>query len=866
MGEVYRARDTKLGRDVAVKVLPASFAHDATRVTRLQREARLLATLNHPNVAAIHGLEDSDGVVGIVLELVEGQTLAERLTAGAIPMAEALAFARQVIDGLEAAHEKGIVHRDLKPANLKVRADGVVKILDFGVAKAVADNTSAEDAPTLTLNLTRESAIVGTAAYMSPEQARGLAVDKRTDIWAFGCVLYELLTGRRPFTGATITDVLAAIVEHEPDWTALPPSTPASIKRLLRRCLEKDPKRRLRDIGDARIDIDSQEQEASVPYSRSPRIPRRNWILAAAALLMAGAGLGWAAGSLVRRDSTTPSMMLTMETLPDNRTFPPGGFETGSMLALAPGGNRLVYVARQGGEQRLFIRSLDRLDQLSSTVIGETRAREPFFSPDGEWLGYRAGLSLRRVSVRGGLAETIAELPSGTGPSIGISWSSDGSILIGAGRNGLLRVSERGGPIETLVTPTKDRAIWYPQALPGGRTVLYTQGETTPGSGELLLLDVVTRTSKRLRAGTAGRYLPTGHLVFVVDGTLWATAFDIERAEARGTTVPVIKGVRVDSEAGVVQASMTESGALAYLPATSSLERTLVWADPRKETPVGVPSRAYANPRVSPDGTRIAVTVRDGGQDIFVWDVSRNMLRQLTFDPAANATVTWLDNDRLAFSAEVDGWAQVFVQAADGLSAAKQLTSTLPTFPFSASRDGNLLFVREYPSDTGWDIGLLPVRDPATRRTVERTKWLEHNPGLSPDGRWLTYQSNKTGRFEIFVRSFPLSGAGEIQITSQGGTRPVWSRDGKTLFFWNESDDSTSLYGIKVNAGPPATWGAPTVAIKGSYVSAGNDTSYDVFGERFLLMKNVVPDGTMPRHEIVIAQNWFAELARLAPR
>jgi Tol biopolymer transport system component len=334
-----------------------------------------------------------------------------------------------------------------------------------------------------------------------------------------------------------------------------------------------------------------------------------------------------------------------------------------------------------------------------------------------------------------------------------------------------------------------------------------------------------------------------------------------------GSDRAVIKGVRVDSEGGAVQMALSDEGALAYLPATSRLERTLVWVDRQgNETPVGVPPDAYANPRVSPDGTKIVVTTKDGGEDVYVWDVSRRMLRQLTFDPAANSTAAWIDNERLAFSGEVEGWAQVFLQNADGTGSARQLTHGLPSFPFAASPDGSVLFVREYPSDGGWDIAVVPVQKPKARRTVYRTKWFEHNPVLSPDGRWLTYQSNKTGRFEIFVTSFPLSGAGEIQITGLGGTRPVWSRDGKTLYYWSESGDVVSVNGIEITQGPPASWGPPAVIVKGAYVTASTDNAYDSYGDRFLVMKNVLPNGARPRHEIVIAQNWFGELARLVPR
>ncbi len=621
MGEVHRARDLKLGRDVALKLLPRALRSDPNRLARLVREARALAALNHPNIATIHGIEDLEGSHALVLELVDGEPLSHRLRRGPLPVGEALAIARQIAAALEAAHAKDIVHRDLKPANVVLAPDGVAKVLDFGLAKIVEEDRSAADGtdlPTITATNTREGLVVGTAAYMSPEQARGRRVDKRTDLWSFGCLLFEMLAGRRAFSGETRGDVMAAVLEHEPDWLALPPATPAPVRRLLRRTLAKDPRERLRDAGDARLELESHVEDVAAAPASSPRLR----LVGLGAALVAGAGLGWlAAGTFARGDApAAPSMSVFVETLPEGRVFEGGNAGTGSMVALSPDGGTLVYVAEDAGQPRLFVRPLGRIDQLRATAIPEQGAREPFFSPDGEWLGFRVGQTLMRRSLRGGLLETIAVLPGGTASVHGVSWNADGSLLVGAGLNGLVRV-RAGGSLDTLAAPAKDRNMMYPQALPGGRVVLYTEISASAPSGELRFYDIASGTSSALRRGSAGRYLASGHLVFVASGTLWVVPFDVARLRMDGTPVPAITGVRENPDLGAPQVTLTDSGALAYLPATVSA-RTLVWLDRGgRETAVGAPPRAYAFPRVSPDGTRIAVSMKEQGQDIHVWEI-----------------------------------------------------------------------------------------------------------------------------------------------------------------------------------------------------------------------------------------------------
>jgi serine/threonine-protein kinase len=556
------------------------------------------------------------------------------------------------------------------------------------------------------------------------------------------------------------------------------------------------------------------------------------------------------------------SPQLFVETLPEQRTFEAGNAATGSMVALSPDGRTLAYVAEEAGEATIFVRPLDRV---VASPIGEQGSREPFFSADGRWIGFRVGRAVKRKSLQGGPAETVATLPSGTAVVHGIHWSPDDSILVGAGTIGLIRTRIGSGEFETLVSPAADRRVMYPQGLPGGKAILYTEVGDTADSGQVMLLDLATRMSKPLRAGLAARYLQTGHLVFVAGTALWGIGFDAEALELRGAAVPLLTDVRVDAEANAVQAALNDSGTLAYLPALSA-RRTLVWIDRKGgETAVGVPPRAYAFPRVSPDGTRIAVTIKENNQDVHLWDISRRVLRQLTFDPGPNTVVSWIGNDRVAYSGTVGGWGQVFEQTADGLGSPRQVTTGIPSFPYAATRDGSLLIVREFPPDGGWDLGLVPIEKPADRKTVERTKTSENNPALSPDGRWLAYQSNKTGRNEIYVRPFPVSGYGEFAITAEGATRPMWARDGTELYYWTVDRRSVVLKAIRVTAGPPSGWGAPAVAVKGPYVTAGFDTDYDVWDGRFLLMKESADDASRAIREIVVVQNWREEVRRLVP-
>jgi serine/threonine-protein kinase len=844
MGEVYRARDTKLGRDVAVKILPEALAADPDRFARFQREARVLAALNHPHIATLYGFEETAGRFAIVMELVDGPTLATRIADGPLPLEEALGIARQVAAALEAAHDQGVVHRDLKPANVKVKEDGTVKVLDFGLAKAMdAASTSGDPAesPTITSPaMTMQGVILGTAAYMSPEQARGKRVDKRADIWAFGCVLYEMLTAKRVFVGDDVTETIASVVRVEPDLTATPPS----VRRLLKRCLEKDPRKRLRDIGDAWDLVDDGPAEAGPMASAGTR---RVSPLLIGGLILAGAVLGGAAIWVARTPDVTPPVVTRFaETLPQAAAL-------NIALAVSPDGRAFVFRSAEGGQGWLQRRYLD---QLTPLAIGDVMGNDPSFSPDGQWVAYRVGQILKRVSVDGGPSETIATLPSEI--LNGVAWSDDGTMILGCSAAGLQRVPAGGGALSALTQPDGGNHR-FPQSLPGGRAILYTHvAGGAGGSAELMILDLTTGQSKPLLRGSNARYLSSGHLVFFNERTLWAVPFDPSRLETRGAPRAVLAGVRAPASYAV-----SNTGALVYLPEAASQSRELIWVDRRgTEAKLPIDARAWSNPRVSPDGKLVAMPMRSEGIDVWIWDLAGRSLRQLTSDPMPNYLAAWAhDGKRLAFSFVIDGRAQLHWQAADG-SGAPQLIAPKADprgeFPNGFAKDGGLLY-----TVGAIDIGVLKTDGSGARRMLVDSPAIERNAAVSPDGRWFAFESNRTGRNEIYVRPYPNAQDGEWKVTRDGGITPVWSRDGKELFYWKVSGPGVSVNAIPITATTVFAFGESLELFTGSYAQTSWDTSYDVAPDgRFLLMKNV---GAPAREEVIVVQNWIEELKRLVP-
>jgi serine/threonine-protein kinase len=876
MGEVYRARDTKLGREVALKILPEAFAFDADRVARFEREAKILASLNHPHIAALHGMEVAGDRHVLIMELVEGETLADRLSRGALPVDQALRIAIQIAEALEDAHERGVVHRDLKPANVKITPDDKVKVLDFGLARTLdcgaGGSIDVTHSPTIGVAGTQAGIILGTAPYMSPEQAKGSPADHRSDVFSFGSVLYEMLAGQRAFHGVTTPEVLASVLAREPAFTALPDELHPRLIELLKRCLEKNPKRRWQAVGDLRAEL---EAVAAAPgETGGTAVPRtspgwRRAVLHAAIAFTAAVVSGVVVWYGTR---PAPSRLTRLTVLPPARA----GLSVDGVvpdLTISPDGSRVIYVGGNG--RQIFVRPLDVLEPVP---IYEGAPRNPTVSPDGQWVAFTdSNTSILRVTMNGGPALTLTSTDGG-GPR-GLAWPTDDTLIFAtnATATGLQRVSLDGG---ATVLTRPDRAsgeidhLW-PEALPGGQAVLFTI--TRAGgidASQIAVLDLQAGTYKVvLRGGSHARYAPTGHLVYGTGGSLLAVPFDLDRLEANGTPVPLGMEI-VTTGLGAVDVAVAADGTLAYLSggAAAGLQRVLVWIDREgRETTIPTPPRAYAYPRISPDGSRAAVWANDQDNDIWLWDFARNTLTRMTFDPGLDLWPVWArDARRLIFASERSGTRNVYWQVADGTGDIERLTdSPNVQYPSSVTPDGRRLFFAQTGDRTAEDIMQVDLDGTNRVLPVVQTPFTERNASVSPDGRWLVYEANDSGRFEIYVRPFPDVNSGRWQVSSGGGTRPLWARDGRELFFLSPAGD---LLRIGVDRAA-ASWTVtpPSVLVKAGYITvpAGNPgLSYDVSpdGERFLMVKagtGSVESPALP--SIVIVQGWAQELNRLVP-
>jgi len=874
MGEVYRARDTQLGRDVAIKVLPANFVNDPDRLVRFQREARMLAALNHPNIATIYGLEQTSGAACLVMELVPGETLAERVRAGPIPIEEALKIAAQIAEALEAAHEKSIIHRDLKPANVKVTPERKVKVLDFGLAKAFEGDGANEDmsnSPTLSHAATMQGVILGTAGYMSPEQARGKAIDKRTDVWAFGCVLYELLTGKQAFPGETFTDITAKILTGEPDWQVLPAQTPEQIRQLLRRCLQKDRALRLRDAGDARIEI---QDALSAPASPKPMGAAARWFSIG---WRQGAVLGFAAVVLLAVGGIAVWHLKPSPAQPVTRTvidLPPGqqlaGLENGPAVAVSPDGTHLAYVARQSGIQQLYLRAMDSLE--SRPITGTEGASNPFFSPDGQWVGFFASYKLKKVSVSGGAALTLDDA---TAPS-GASWGSQGIIAFAPVNFSVLQQTpEAGGAPQPLTRFEKgENTHRWPEFLPSGKAVLFAAG--TGFSNQVVVQSVGTGERRSLvQGGMNPHYALSGHLVYAQGGTLMTVPFDAQRLTTTGAGVPVVEGVLQSQVTGAAQYSISATGSLVYVSGglESEAQSRLVWVSRNgTEQILAAPARPYWNPRLSPDGRRVAAVIQQEAEtQIWLYDLSRETLTRLTFEGRTNTNPAWAaDGKRIAFTSNKEGPLNIFWQLADGSGGLERLTtSEYIHVPSSFSPDGQLLAFFEVNPSTQRDIWVMRMGDSSPgsgqigkAQPFLRTPFNETSPRFSPDGRWLAYYSNESGRFEIYVQPYPGPG-GKWQISTEGGTEAVWNRNGRELFY--RSGDKMMAVDIATQPGFAA--GKPRMLFEGRYEEAPFPIpNYDVSpdGQRFLMLKPA-EQAQAAQTQINVVLNWFEELKEKVP-
>ncbi len=864
MGEVYRATDNKLGRDVALKVIPQEFAQDAQRMARFEREAQLLASLNHPNIATIHGLEDGAGVRALVMELVEGPTLAEKIAQGALPLDEALHFAKQIAEALEYAHDRGIIHRDLKPANVKITADGKVKVLDFGLAKALSDDASAQDAshsPTLSIAATRAGVILGTAAYMSPEQARGKSADRRADIWSFGVVLYEMLSGRQIFGGETASDSMAAVITREPDWNALPPAVPPRIRELLRRCLQKDPRRRLQAIGDARIVLEETDAGEVAPAAVSALEKSSGWrgrILAAlliVAVLAAGAVL-----QSLRTPAAAPRPVARVaQTLPQDTALTA---RNRIILAIAPDGSKIVYAANQ----RLYLRSLDSLTSVE--LPGTEGASAPFFSPDGQWVGFFAAGQTKKIQVAGGTPIILCAKDGFDG-----SWGPNDTILIGSAFSGIYSLSALGGAPSVLIPPAPGFIFLKPVAMPDGKSFLYLRGK----SGNYAEWETVMRSFQKddstvvLRGANQVLYTPTGHLVFARLPELHAVPFDLASRRVTGNPVRVAQNVDYTNAAGTSHFAFSNTGTLVYLAEQGApgLKTRLVSVDRAgKISVLPLDVRDYSDPRVSPDGRLIAAHMQDAQNDIWVADPVRGTMSRLSFDPAEDETPLWSPDGRtIMWTATRETVARgIYRRAADG-SGKEELVWSLEKHAHLRDwlPDGRSLIVEIQDSKTGTDIWRLDLGEKPTATPYLQTEFNERNSRLSPDGRWIAYSSDESGRIEVFIQSFPSAGA-KVQASSNGGDQPVWARNGKSLFFRGEN----AIQEVTFEASPRLAVGKPHVLFPDQFENpqVGGHTGYDVFPDgRFLMVQS--PDARQntggSRYEFIFVFNWFEELKRVSP-
>ncbi len=849
--------------NVAVKVLAEGFTQNPERLTRFEREARLLASLNHPNIATIHDIEESDGVRYLVMELVPGETLAERITQGAMPVDEALPIFKQIAEALEAAHEKGIIHRDLKPANIKITPDGLVKVLDFGLAKALEDDEPAADSsqsPTLTKG-TALGAIMGTAAYMSPEQARGKTVDKRTDIWAFGCCLYEALTGKKPFHGETVTDTLAAIIDKDPDWRTLPAAVPWRVRDITRRCLRKDRTRRLQDIGNVRVDIQDvltgpPDETAGLLVGQKPSVrPALSGLL-----LLIGVMLGGLLAWFIKRSPPPESPPPTRFTI----SLPEGQVLGGPSLpfSLSPDGRRLTYVVREGSDRRLYVRELSEFE--AQLLPGTEGASSPFFSPDGQWIGFFANESLKKVSITGGAADTICETPAFIRPAFdpGALWCPDNRILFSGWIYGLLRVSADGGVPETVVAPGTNEFFQWPDRLPGGKKLLLTRWKR--GRSQLAVISLETKEVEypMRDIGGAGqvKFLPSGHLLFAESGSLRGVHFDPAKVVVLGEPFPIKDGLFVTQLAAnqpVHYYSVSETGTLAFAAGSSPVDYDLVWVDRQGRVSFIAKETAFDYPRISPDGTRVAANFATAeGTDIWIYDLARETRTRLTFGPYFGEAVWSPDGKEIVFS---DG-SNLYRSPADGSNPPKRLATIEGGLQLasSISADDILAFYR-VPRDAPRDIWAMNLKEDGSESPLIATEFDEHSPIFSPDGRWIAYVSDESGQEEVYVRPYPGLGS-KHSISVRGGREPQWSGDGRELFYRN----GDSMMSVRIETEPEFKAGNPQVLFEGPFhSSAGAGNSYDVSsdGQRFVMIRK---NEIMPT-EIHIVLNWFEDLERLVP-
>ena len=886
MGEVYRATDTTLGREVAIKVLPMEFAADSERLARFEREAKVLASLNHPNIATLYGLEsvsgpnsklktqnsklsadaDSYPLTYLVMELVEGEDLAAQITNGPIAVKEAIEIGRQIADGLEAAHTKGIVHRDLKPGNVRITDDGAVKILDFGLAKMwepEPDDGAFTESPTITGELTRAGTILGTALYLSPEQALGKAVDRRTDIWAFGCVLFEMLTGKRVFDGGSSTEILAHILERDPEWSALPSTVPPALRRLLGRCLQKQPKRRLRDAGDVALaleDLDL-EQPQAIAEDHRPGVgsPMRilPWALAVAAAILAI--FAWFGRPSAEPPSTSPVVRFKEKS--------PAPLDLGLLshsgpaVALSPDGEIMVWVGATGRSTQLFMRRLDEAE--AQPVAGTEGAVAPFFSPDGEWIGFSVGdKELMKVAVSGGSPQTICEVRHPHGATWG-----DGAIILGAtGDNTLWSVDPNGGEIQRLEALEGKIVLGeYPRLVPGSRKLLISlAGKNSVELASLKTGEVKTVVSE----GVNATYLPTGHLMWAHSDNLLAAPFDPASGTLTGEARTVVEGVLRDANISFAHYAVSQMGTLAYLPGSAlQLGARPVWVRlDGTVAPLDLPPDTYLSPRVAPDGRRLILSRQKESRSLWLVELDRGIMTPLTGDEGPDYWAIWTpDGAATVFNSTRGGnFANLWMQLVDRSAPPTRLsTAEAHQPPQEITSDGRtVLFTSAAGVDPDFNIYTINLEGEQTISPLLVTGANEAYPSLSPDERWLAYVSDVSGSFEVYVQPFPDLGA-TIRVSPNGGHEPLWAPSGDRLYY--RSANGARVFAVDVLSHDPLRFGREELLFEGDFargVVFGAKWDIHPDGDRFLMLQiehSEAPPG------IRVVTNWFAELERLVP-
>jgi serine/threonine-protein kinase len=866
MGAVYRGHDLKLERDVALKILPREFSRDVQRLARFRREAHLLASLNHPHIGHIYGFEEHDDLHALVLELVDGVTLADRIAKGPLPLDDALAIARQIAAALEAAHEQGVVHRDLKPANIKVTHEGVVKVLDFGLAKALDPGSAMSDGVAVAAaSLTRVGAVLGTAAYMAPEQTKGLAVDKRCDIWAFGCVLYEMLTGRAAFPGESAAEIAAAVLAHSPDWALLPAATPPTIRTLVTRCLQKDPTRRVRDIGDARIEIEEQlatDSNAGQGTRLRPSHPRgtpwRWGVFGASISAVLVAIVAWLVhfGAVSPTDARSVRLALPLPEPPQSPM--PYGTEN---IAISDDGARIAYLSGD----RLWVR---RMDQQEATPVNARTAFDPFFSPDGEWLGFFDNTGLYKVSVLGGAPIRLVMTSERFG---GGTWR--GGMIVFATSEGLFQVPESGGQPRPLVKPDprrNERMFAWPRYFMDGRSILFTIASTQVNDEPAIAtLDLKTlQTHVILRGGSAARELSNGYLVYAAGQSLKAVGFDAASQRIRGDVVSlpdVALATAVDN--GAAQFAVSQTGTLVFLSPRESGERlvTLSWMDHEgREEPLGLEPGRYKYPRVSPDGTRVALDVPGANRDIWIWDLRRKRLARLTDGPTEDLLPVWsVDGNRVFFASDRAGTFDVYSQTADGATPAQvEFFGPGAQMPASLTPDGTRMIVME-------NFKSLAVLDASQPRQLtpllngDFSYWLGV---VSPDGKWIAYESDEFGdRIEVCVRPFPDVRSRREKVSVDGGRFPLWGPKGRAELYY--VDLNGTMMAAAMTLSPTLEVGGVRKLFQSEKPERGlSGRPYDIspLDQRFLITK-YLPRGSAGEVNVSVVLNWQAELKRIVP-